>query len=67
MEIFQMSNTSNKTTDEILVSVYGGDAPDAAKFGVGAITQADIERATEARRELSDAQSTEKTGPVRRD
>jgi hypothetical protein len=59
---------SNDTENEkILVSVYGTDAPDAAKFGVGATTLAEIEHATEARRELSDAQSTEKTGPVRRD
>jgi hypothetical protein len=61
-----MSNADNKT-DEILVSVYGTNAPDAAKFGVGATTLAEIERATEARRELSDAQSTTKTGPVRRE
>jgi hypothetical protein len=43
------------------------DAPDAAKFGVGATTLADIERATEARRELSDQQSTTTSGPVRRE
>jgi hypothetical protein len=61
-----MSNADSKT-DEILVSVYGTNAPDAAKFGVGATTLADIERATEARRELSDVQSTTKTGPVRRE
>jgi hypothetical protein len=65
MEIFQMS-TDNKT-DEILVSVYGADAPDAAKFGVGATTLAEVQKAIDARRELSDAQSTETTGPVRRD
>jgi hypothetical protein len=57
---------SNKRT-KILVNTYGDDAPDAAKFGVGATTLADIERAAEARRELSDRQSTTQTGPVRRD
>jgi hypothetical protein len=56
---------SNK--DEILISVYGRNAPEAAKFGVGATTLAEIERAAEARRELSDAQSTTTGGPVRRD
>jgi hypothetical protein len=60
--IFQMPNK-----DEILISVYGRNAPDAAKFGIGATTLGEIERATEARRELSDAQSTAKSGPVRRD
>jgi hypothetical protein len=62
-----MSTNIDNKTDEILVSVYGSNPPDAAKFGVGATTLADIERATEARRELSDAQSTEKSGSVRRD
>jgi hypothetical protein len=58
---------SKTEKSEILVNVYGTDAPDAAKFGVGATTLAEIERATEARRELSDQQSTAKSGPVRRD
>ena len=56
---------SNK--DEILISVYGRNAPAAARFGVGASTLREIEEATAARRELSDAQSTAKSGPVRRD
>jgi hypothetical protein len=60
------TNTDNKT-GEILVSVYGSNAPDAAKFGVGTTTLADIERATEARRELSDQQSTTTRGPIRRE
>lgn len=32
--------------------VYGRNAPDAAKFGVGATTRAEIEKATNARRDL---------------
>jgi hypothetical protein len=52
---------------KILVNTYGDDAPAAAKSGEGATTLAEIERATEARRELSDQQSTTITGPVRRD
>jgi hypothetical protein len=58
-------STDNKY--EILINTYGRNAPDAAEFGVGATTLADIERATEARLELSDAQSNEKSGSVRRD
>jgi hypothetical protein len=61
-----MSNNTEKPV-EILVNTYGTDAPDAAKFGVGASTLREVEKATEARRELSDSQSTTKTGPVRRD
>jgi hypothetical protein len=52
---------------KILVNVYGTDAPRAAKFGEGATTLSEVERATEARRELSDQQSTTTRGPVRRD
>jgi hypothetical protein len=52
---------------EILVDNYGRNAPNAARAGVGATTLREIQEATEARRELSDAQSTTKTGPVRRD
>ena len=58
---------SNTEKPEILVSVYGTDAPAAAKFGEGATTFAEVQQATEARRELSDQQSTTLTGPVRRD
>jgi hypothetical protein len=36
---------------EILTDVYGKSAPDAAKFGVGAMSLADIKEATEAHRE----------------
>jgi len=58
---------SKSEKPEILVSVYGTNAPAAARFGVGAITLAEVQKAIDARRELSDAQSTAKSGPVRRD
>jgi hypothetical protein len=57
----------SKDQTEILVDTYGTVAPDAAKFGVGATTQADVKRATDARTELSDQQSNPGRGPVRRD
>jgi len=41
--------TSEPTKPELRVDVYGRDAPDAAKFGVGARTLAEIEKATKAR------------------
>ena len=54
--------------ERIRVDTYGTDnPPDAAKFGVGAGSLADIQKATEARRELSNAQSAATTVPVRRD
>ncbi len=46
-----------KSSDEILVSTYGRNAPDAAKFGVGARDRAEIEKATETRRASIDASS----------
>lgn len=52
---------------EILHDVYGKDAPNAAKAGVGARSLDEIKQATNARRELSRQQSTPKTGPVRKD
>jgi len=52
---------------DVLVDNYGRNAPDAARFGVGARSLEDIQKATDARRELSREQSTPKTGPVRRD
>jgi hypothetical protein len=58
-------STDNKY--EILINTYGRNAPDAAEFGVGATTLDEIKQATEGRRELSDAQSTSRRGPVRRD
>jgi hypothetical protein len=39
--------------EQVLVNVYGRNAPDAAKFGVGATTLAQIKQATDARRALS--------------
>ena len=36
-------------TEEIRVDVYGKPAPDAAKFGVGATTLAEIEQANKGR------------------
>jgi hypothetical protein len=61
-----MSNNTEKPV-EILISTYGRNAPAAATFGVGATTLAEVQKAIGARRELSDAQSTTKTGPVRRE
>jgi hypothetical protein len=47
---------SNKPNDNpILTSVYGRNAPDAAKFGKGATNLAQIKEAAEARRAQSDA------------
>jgi hypothetical protein len=54
---------SNK--DEILISVYGRNAPGAAKFGVGATALAEVQKAIDARRELSDEQSTSERDPIR--
>jgi hypothetical protein len=51
---------------EILVNTYGRNAPDAAKFGVGATALEQIKQATDARRALSNEQSTTR-GPVRKD
>jgi hypothetical protein len=42
-------------TNPILVNTYGTKAPDAAKFGVGATTLTEIQKATDARRDASDA------------
>jgi len=44
-----MSNQTEKP--DVLVSTYGKNAPDAAKFGVGAITRREIEEAAQARRD----------------
>ncbi len=52
---------------DVLVNVYGKNAPAAARFGVGAKSLAEIKQATDARRALSREQSTPKTTPVRRD
>jgi hypothetical protein len=41
--------TPNRPVD-ILVNVYGRNAPDAAKFGRGATTIQQIQEATDARR-----------------
>jgi hypothetical protein len=46
--------------NEILTSVYGKDAPAAAKFGKGATNLAQINEATEARRAQSDASKPRK-------
>ena len=52
---------SNKDeSNPILVSVYGKDAPKAAKFGVGATNRAEIEQAADARRAQSDASKPRK-------
>lgn len=51
----------------IIVDTYGTNAPDAAKFGVGATTLEQINEATRARRELVTEQSNTTDGPVRRD
>jgi hypothetical protein len=51
----------------VLVDTYGAGAPVAAKFGRGATSLAEIQQATDARRDLSNAQSTTTTGRVRRD
>ena len=42
-------------TNPILVNTYRTKAPDAAKFGVGATTLTEIQKATDARRDASDA------------
>ena len=52
--------------DQVRVSVYGKNAPDAAKFGKGARTLEQIRQATDARRALATEQGTTK-GQVRRD
>jgi hypothetical protein len=62
-----MSDKLKTLSDEILVNVYGRQAPKAARFGVGAQTLRDVEEATQARRDLSEQQSTTTRGPVRRD
>ena len=53
----------------ININVYGKDAPDAATFGKGASTLAEIKQATSARDNLSKSkrQSTPTRGPVRND
>jgi hypothetical protein len=54
--------------EKIIINTYGSEgSPDAAKFGVGASTLRDVQAAIDARNELSDAQSTAKSGPVRRE
>jgi hypothetical protein len=59
----------SKDQTEILVDTYGTVAPDAAKFGVGATTQADVEKATAARANLVNEQNDNaaRGRPVRRD
>jgi hypothetical protein len=57
---------SDDIKDQVLISVYGQNAPDAAKFGVGATTLAQIKQATDARRALANEQATTR-GPVRKD
>jgi hypothetical protein len=55
--------------DKIVVEIdsYGSSTPvPAATFGVGASTLAEINQATEARRELISQQSDTRDGPVRR-
>jgi hypothetical protein len=54
---FKMSNNN-----DIRVDVYGTDAPDAAKFGKGATTLAEVKQATQARVDLSKNQSTGREG-----
>jgi len=44
---------TNKESNPILTSVYGKDAPDAAKFGKGARSIEQIKQATDAQRKLS--------------
>jgi len=44
--------TEKQADSTILTDVYGRDAPDAAKFGKGATTLAEINQATDARRQL---------------
>lgn len=53
-------------SNNILVDVYGRDAPDAAKFGVGAKTITDVEKATDARRNASEAPESYDGSPRRR-
>jgi hypothetical protein len=52
--------------EQVLVNVYGRNALDGGKFGVGATTLEQIKQATDARRALSNEQSTTR-GPVRKD
>jgi hypothetical protein len=53
---------------KIIVDNYGSaDAPDAAKFGRGAVTLDEVKRAADLRRDLVNEQSDAERGPVRRD
>jgi hypothetical protein len=40
--------------ENTLVDVYGKNAPDAAKFGVGAKTLSEVQKATDARQRASE-------------
>jgi hypothetical protein len=51
----------------INVSVYGENAPAGATFGKGAKDLASVKEMTDARRSLSEKQSTPTRGPVRRE
>ena len=48
----------------ILTDVYGKDAPAAAKFGVGARTLADVQKATGARRAVGQRDQLHDVGDV---
>jgi hypothetical protein len=52
--------TNKPEAPEILISTYGKDAPDAAKFDVGAQTRQQVEQAADARRAMSDASKPRK-------
>lgn len=51
----------------ININTYGKDAPAGATFGKGAKDLASIKEMTDARRSLSEKQSTPTRGPVRND
>jgi hypothetical protein len=56
------------TAEKINVDTYGTkDVPAAADFQRAATSLAEIQDAIDKRTELSDHQSTTKSGPVRRD
>jgi hypothetical protein len=60
---------SKSEKPEIFVDTYGRNAPNAARAGVGATTQADVEKATAARANLVNEQNDNaaRGRPVRRD